>query len=207
MAKVVEKNRLTLIKQLTWGKQTRGLYRCVCGNEKVLHINSVRMNKTRSCGCLQRENVRNPKKHGLARHPIYKLYAGMKGRCYNKNNQDYAGYGGRGVRVCDEWLADFMSFYVWCLANGWQKGLQIDKDVKAKEMGIEALLYSPEMCMVVTPVQNSNSRRSSRFIEYDGRNQTLALWAREVGVKSFTIASRLKRGLSVAEAFFLPLKT
>lgn len=35
----------------------------------------------------------------------------MKVRCYNKNYEGFANYGGRGIKVCDEWLNDFAAFF------------------------------------------------------------------------------------------------
>lgn len=34
----------------------------------------------------------------------------MKNRCYNENSIDYPNYGGRGIKVCDEWLHDFQKY-------------------------------------------------------------------------------------------------
>lgn len=205
MPKVIENSRLTLIQQLTFGKKSTGLYRCICGTEKVLAINTVRMNKTRSCGCLQRENWGKPKTHGLYYHPLHIVWTMMKSRCYTPKNQDYPEYGRRGVTVCPEWH-QFKPFYEWAIANGWQKGLQLDKDKKAKEMGVEALLYSPERCQFVTPKVNSNNRRSNRIIEYLGRRQTLSMWADEVGILHWAIGARLsKLKWSVEKALTTPL--
>jgi len=49
--------------------------------------------------------------HGLRESPEYETWCGMKKRCYNKNEHQYNDYGGRGIRVCDEWLHDFLAFY------------------------------------------------------------------------------------------------
>jgi hypothetical protein len=46
-------------------------------------------------------------------------------------------YGGIGVRMCQDWINDFMSFYNWAIVNGWKRGMQIDKDIKARKIGIE----------------------------------------------------------------------
>jgi len=34
----------------------------------------------------------------------------MKARCYNPNNPAYSRYGGRGIKVCDEWRHSFDNF-------------------------------------------------------------------------------------------------
>lgn len=57
---------------------------------------------------IMRENYQ---KHGLCHIELYKRYDGMKQRCFNKNNTYYHNYGGRGIKVCDEWRNDFKAFY------------------------------------------------------------------------------------------------
>lgn len=84
------------------------------------------------------------KTHGLNDHPLYRKWNGFKTRCYNKNNPKYHRYGGRGVIVCNEWVNNFKAFYDWAILNGWEEGLQIDKDIKAHKLGKEGLIYSPE---------------------------------------------------------------
>jgi len=86
----------------------------------------------------------------LITHPLYQVWAGIKDRCYNTNCKTFNRYGGRGVVICEEWKNNFKKFYDWAINNGWEQGLEIDKDVKAKELGIPPLLYSPEMCCFVT---------------------------------------------------------
>lgn len=146
-------------------------------------------------------------KHNLSKHRIYRLWASVKNRCYNSNEPSYASYGARGVRMCDEWVDSPEVFIAWALANGWQDGLQIDKDIRAKELGLEPLLYSPLTCLFVTPQQNSNLRRDSNFLTFNGKTQTLIQWSREVGIKHTTIGMRiLNYGWSVEDALTIPAK-
>jgi hypothetical protein len=51
----------------------------------------------------------------------------MKKRCYKQYATGYDNYGGRGIRVCDEWLASFESFYNWSMSNGYTEDLTIDR--------------------------------------------------------------------------------
>jgi hypothetical protein len=76
----------------------------------------------------------------------------MKQRCYNKNLVRYSDYGGRGIRICDTWMASFQEFYDWAIANGWQAGLQIDRIDNDGN-------YEPDNCRFVTPQVNSMNRR------------------------------------------------
>lgn len=72
--------------------------------------------------------------HGLTRngqkHPIYKIRERMIYYCHNvpeRQKRIYSRYRGRGIRVCDEWRNDVMSFYDWCINNGWRKGKALDR--------------------------------------------------------------------------------
>src|SRR5687768_3932019 len=102
--------------------------KCECGKEKRLRLGRLKNGTTKSCGCLQKELQSNRRKtHGLTKHPLYNIRTNIIRRCYNPANDNFGNYGGRGVRVCDEWFNDFKAFYDWAIANGWRKGLQVDR--------------------------------------------------------------------------------
>ena len=72
------------------------------------------------------KNISN--RHGLSEHSIYKRLCTIKSRCYNKNNKDYKYYGGRGIKVCDEWRYDFKAFYDYVTSlPGYDLELTIDR--------------------------------------------------------------------------------
>lgn len=131
--------------------------------------------------------------HGYSRHPLYAVLKNIKNRCYTKSNKAFHNYGGKGVRVCDSWLNDPKKFVEWALANGWRKELQIDKDIIPKRLGIPALLYSPEMCSIVTRAENNLAKKNSRIIEHNGKKQTLKEWSTELNVSYSALTGRLRR--------------
>ena len=117
------------------------LFRCDCGNEKVIRKDGVVEGIVKSCGC-----TRN--KHLLYKHPLYKRWIKIKQRCYNLNDPSYKYYGKRGVVMCDKWKNDFMLFYDWSLENGWSNNLTIDRiDNKGG--------YSPDNCQYISRSENS----------------------------------------------------
>ena len=85
---------------------------------------------------------------------LYTIWIGMKGRCYNENNTAYKYYGAKGVTVCDEWLNDFARFEKWALKNGYEDHLTIDKDIKAKDLGVMPI-YCPKHCQWITQEENT----------------------------------------------------
>lgn len=159
--------------------------KCDCGRVKIITgLDLVRKRKpTRSCGCV------SPllKTKMYREHPLYDVWKGMKARCYGKNSSSYKIYGLRGVRVCDEWRLDFKTFYDWCIKNGWEKGLQLDKDIKGN-----GLLYSPETCCFVSTAENCQNRRNNKLTQekvVEIRNSKIGptLLSQKYGVNQSTI--------------------
>ena len=57
---------------------------------------------------------------------LYWAWKSMKQRCQNPRCQAYHNYGARGITVCKDWQA-FEPFCEWALANGYEKGLDLDR--------------------------------------------------------------------------------
>lgn len=91
-------------------------------------------------------------KNGVAcAERLYVIWHGMKARCYNKNNESYHRYGGRGIKICNEWLKSYLSFKIWSLNNGYSDNLTIDRKDNDGN-------YSPQNCRWVTNKFNSLNR-------------------------------------------------
>lgn len=127
-------------------------------------------------------------KHNLSKHPLYVIWRGIKLRCYTKTSTGYENYGGRGVKMCDEWVHDFEAFYKWAILKGWEKGLQIDKD----SVG-DGKLYSPQTCIFITAKQNCNKRRGNRRLLFNGENLTISEWSDKTGIPRNAIRMRLEQ--------------
>jgi hypothetical protein len=182
--------RLTIKKRLPNNKV---IAECECGNIKEFYLCALITKKTRSCGCL---NIENLTSHGLCGHPIYGIWEGVIQRCYNKNNSKYHNYGGRGVMMCDEWRNDFKIFYDWCIENGWNKDLDLDKDIKGN-----GLIYGPYSCCFVTHKENTRSKSTNRYITHNDETLCLASWAEKLGINYSVLKTRLDRGWSIERAF------
>jgi hypothetical protein len=125
-----------------------------------------------------------------AYYKLYRLWNMIKHRCYNKEGQDYANYGGRGITVCQEWLDSYITFKEWALNNGWQEGLQIDRI--NNNLG-----YAPDNCRFVTSKINNNNRRNNAYMTYNGETHTAMEWAEKLGLDYTTIINRRFGGLPV----------
>ncbi|PNH18659.1 hypothetical protein B6K86_08665 [Lachnospiraceae bacterium] len=121
--------RLFVEKQMPAVKhRAQWLCRCDCGALRVVPAGSLRYGHTRSCGCLRSDIARTKAStlNGCSSEKLHGVWNMMKQRCQNPNNQDYKYYGARGIGVCDSWK-NYLNFRSWALANGYEKGLTIDR--------------------------------------------------------------------------------
>lgn len=162
--------------------------KCDCGNEVVVVLDSLSSGNTKSCGCAKRSviNGGDRKYNPLRLHQLYGIWSGMCERCYNKNCHSYRWYGAKGVKICKEWRNDYNSFYYWAINNGWQKGLELDKDIKGS-----GKLYSPKYCMFVTHAEN-NEAHTKYFIEIKGCVLSAKKIGEAIGVNPEVIRHRLR---------------
>lgn len=79
--------------------------RCECGTERDVFIGALRTGQSVSCGCHQHRT------HGMSASPEHRLWRAIIQRCHNPRNTEYRNYGGRGIRVCDEWRNSFERFF------------------------------------------------------------------------------------------------
>ena len=125
--------RLTIIREVepagsSHKRVRRFLCRCDCGNEIICRLPNLKSGTTKSCGCYRKFVSSNRRDcHHLKNTRIYRIWCCMKRRCYNKHNEHFDRYGGRGIIVCDEWKTDFMNFYDWAMSNGYDDKLSIDR--------------------------------------------------------------------------------
>lgn len=124
----------------------------------------------------------------------------MKSRCCRKYAKEFENYGGRGIRVCNEWLGEygFINFYNWAYSHGYLEELTIDRINNDGN-------YEPDNCRWVTMmVQNSNSRHT-HMLEYKGTKKNISEWAREKGMSRDTLIKRLRSGWELERALNEPV--
>lgn len=127
---------------------------CDCGKSTVISSLQLTSGKTRSCGCLKVGNV----VHGGCHDRLYKVYCNMKDRCNNANGGNYRYYGGRGIRICQEWLDDYMSFKRWAYENGYDDKAEFGK-CTLDRIDVDGD-YCPDNCRWVDMKVQSNNRRN-----------------------------------------------
>jgi len=138
------------------GEDTIWLCKCDCGNIKEIRRRQLISGDTISCGCYHKEDIsKRNLKHGRSNSKLYRRYIGIKNRCYYKNHKMYSRYGGRGIKMCDDWKNDFQSFYNWCLKTGYNENLTIDRIDNDGD-------YSPDNCRWVNRKNQFNNKITTR---------------------------------------------
>ena len=120
----------------------------------------------------------------------------MKARCNRPSHYAYARYGGRGIRLCEEWSNDFRKFKEWAEQAGYKDGLSLDRIDNNKG-------YSPENCRWVTMRVQGNNRSSNRYVTINGVTKTCAEWYRGAGITKEVFHARLRVGIT-GEALLAP---
>ncbi|WP_270207323.1 hypothetical protein [Streptococcus anginosus] len=157
--------------------------RCKCGNIITVKSDSLLSNHTISCGCKKIIHGKSNKER------LYQTWKNMRQRCNNPNRSDYPRYGGRGVRICNEWN-EYSNFRAWALSNGYADNLSIDRiDVNGN--------YEPSNCRWVDNFVQANNVRNNRMITFKNNTYTMAEFARKIGISYSTLQHRLDRGWTI----------
>lgn len=134
--------------------------------------------------------------HGQWKKKIYAVWRDMKQRCSNPNNKSFKNYGGRGIKVCDDWI-EAKNFIDWAYANGYDETLTLDRIDSDKD-------YCPSNCRWVTMKVQQNNKRNNHFITFNGKTKTIKEWSEETGISNETIRRRIEYGWEVEAALYEP---
>jgi hypothetical protein len=162
---------------------------CVCGRQTTVRGDYLCDGHTKSCGCLHEF-------HGRSHSSEYGVWQRMIQRCINPKNRRFDIYGGRGITVCDRWLASFAAFLADMGPRPSSKHSidRIDNDGH----------YEPGNCRWATAHEQARNKRNNRLLTHDGKTLCLQGWAEQTKIHSATIATRLDMGWSIEEALTIP---
>lgn len=125
----------------------------------------------------------NYKENAAKRHSLYRIWKGMKARCYSETNREYGRYGARGITICERWMT--FAFFAEDMVER-PAGMSIERKDNDGP-------YSPENCVWATPKQQSANTRQTKLITFNGESLPLREWARRIGIDKNSLKDRLKR--------------
>lgn len=133
-------------------------WRCLCDCGRgidVLAWNLTSGAQYRCSACASQAQARAITKHGACGSRLYKIWNDMLQRCDNPNLSNYRNYGGKGVKVCDEWRS-FEGFQTWALLAGYADDLTIDRIDSDGD-------YEPDNCRWLPRSENARLGALSRW--------------------------------------------
>lgn len=171
------------------------LCRCDCGSEKIVEGPSLQYGRTVSCGCLNKERVRETHtKHGAYKTRLYHAWQTMRARCNNPTCKAYRLYGARGIRVCERWE----SFDAFASDMGEPPfGLSLDRIDNDGH-------YEPGNCRWATHREQMLNTRRNVHITIEGETKTVSEWSARYGVPQHRVYCRMSRGWDAVRALTAP---
>lgn len=175
------------------------LCKCICGTLSHIQVGKLLRGSTKSCGCKTGLMIGKSKTtHGMCRTEEYRTWSKMKSRCQVKSDQDYNLYGGRGIKVCDEWKDDFLAFFEYMGKRPTAKH-SIDRiDVNGN--------YEPGNCRWATISEQASNKRNNLVISVFGEIMTLSEASRKYGISGSALRNRLDKGWTHERAVSTPLR-
>ena len=159
------------------------IYCSKCNKKMEIRDDTLSKN-TGVCMSCQLKQRKIGTKHGKSNTRLYSIWRSMKSRCNSKNNTNYSNYGGRGIKVCDEWLQDFMNFYNWAISSGYKDNLTIDRiDVNGN--------YEPSNCRWATIKEQNNNTRRNHYVDYKGEKVTISELSKLLNINKNTLWHRI----------------
>lgn len=166
---------------------------CDCGKIKITPVSAQDLKKgaVTSCGCIHKKSI---SKHGYSKERLYQTWYDMIKRCENPNATNYPNYGGRGIKVCNEWH-DYLIFRLWAMNNGYNDNLTLDR-INNNEG------YCPDNCRFADAGMQANNRRKNVYVTIDNNTHTIAEWAKISGICQSTLRLRYMRGIRGKELLY-----
>lgn len=118
--------------------------------------------------------------------PLYSVWTGMKTRCLNPKNKDYANYGGRGIGICPRWRDSYAAFEADMLPT-YLPGLTLERIDNASD-------YAPENCRWATRGEQNRNWRHNVYVDTPWGHMLLVDAAAKSGINPITMYWRHRHG-------------
>lgn len=182
---------------------------CDCGKKHVpVNVIGLMRGEVKSCGCLGKENLNKlgegrhngtiqssgNTKHGDSKnyseyHRLYMTWQNMRSRCKYESCDNYKWYGGRGIKVCEEWDNSYEAFKTWALSHGWSPELEIDRINSDGN-------YEPSNCRWITHYDQVNNQSRNIPVTLYGTTMNISQWADCIGFNASSARARISKGSS-----------
>lgn len=136
-----------------------------------------------------------PKRRKFGSSRTYRAWSNMVRRCTDPRHDAYHRYGGRGIRICPEWLESFQAFHA-------DMGTCPGPDLQLDRIDNDGN-YEPGNCRWATKLEQANNTCANKRVTAFGRTRTIAQWARELGITDTALRARLSAG-TAPEAALVP---
>lgn len=195
---------LTVVERVGTDKIVNAFWvcKCDCGNiTQPIITPALKNGFIKNCGhCVEKRVKKHTAKLSTEHPRIYNVWHAMKVRCYNPNSKKYKCYGGRGIKVCNEWLNSFEAFYKWAMSNGYAENLTIDRIDNDGN-------YEPSNCRWITNKEQQNNRSNNKIISYNGKTLNISQWAELKKIPASVLYCRIyKYGWDFEKALNTPLR-
>jgi hypothetical protein len=190
----IPKDRAEKSKHIYWNCE------CDCGNKFRTSATNLKTGHAKSCGCISKEKASMMRRTHSATSKeaapivrrLYRVWDGMKERCSNPNHVGFKDYGGRGIKVCEQWL-NFSNFLSDMMPS-YKSGLQIERMDNNGD-------YTPSNCTWATRKQECRNRRSNHMISFNGKIQCISAWAEELNICQYKISRIIRSGRDIIPLF------
>ena len=151
-------NGFEILETETINSKTHYKVRCIYCNSIMTRQSSSVLNSKAKCKCQYKPKLSNYI-DGRSKERIYTIYMGAKQRVINPKNPQYRLYGGRGIKMCDEWLNDYQAFKKWAYNNGYDdKALRGECTLDRIDVNGN---YEPSNCRWITNTEQQHNKRNN----------------------------------------------
>ena len=167
------------------------MWLCRCDCAHYVHVRAATLKSGRTAACHSCAAADRATTHGATGTDLYSRWRAMLGRCENRKHRAWPNYGGRGIKVCDEWHQ--FEVFARDMGTTFEPHLELDRtDVDGH--------YEPSNCRWVTSAEQQRNKRSNHLVTWRGRTMVVTDWAAALGINPNTLIYRLRRGWPVDRA-------
>lgn len=206
--------RLTVIDSYFENGITYWVCQCDCGNIVTKMAKQVKYGTYVSCGCKSKEI----KENAFSNERLYSIWGGIKNRCLNKNCGSYKNYGGRGIKICDEWKNSYLTFKEWAYKNGWteEKAKEHKYALSIERINVNGNYEPSNCCFIELRLQNKNkrpyseldkkiTRKDKNIITINGIEKSQREWQDFYKISDSMLSYRVKvLGMTIKDAISTP---